>query len=600
MKLPALIICTVVGVSVFLTCTRVDASKADKGTLYDVYERTFKTSGISEKGDGWKSRQDMTVTFTKGNDSITLPGFWAGADQWKFRASLPSPGTWEWSVSAPGLNFSIASGYVNIKVPSGDVNLGFVHGNPSYPHSISYSRNNTPVFVWGNTGYLLLQRALDGDNWKAFIDSTQKYGMNMIRFLVTMWGFGNGTQCPWKNCTYEAPHYGAFNPDYWDTMDRIIKYLQQRDMIAELILFPDASVPGRNDSGHDPNGREGMYNMSKAQEEAYVRYAVARYAAYTNVIWCIANEWAINNRARYEGVTDSAPYFRSDFSNKTHIDESGKLVAGGFVTRSWVENIGNYLYDVDPYIERFGRLASVHNPGKQWFHNDAYVYGKFLFNSEKWATSDIIQYHNERNSTEADVWGHHGIAINRADKVPVFNDEYGYEGYRGTTSTMSRKAGWGIAIEGGYGSWGDDTGDEKGNHYGDFGYAGALLGVWRGNARTPPTIRVMTGIMRSLQFWKMAPHNELLTSKPLRGNAYLLAEPGKQYLMYAANGGYTGNFEVNLLSGTYHGRWISTTSGETAKAVNAFTTTGGEKKFTAPDFSNNEDIVLLIERTKSK
>lgn len=561
------------------------ALAGDSVGLYDVYERVFTEA--TNMGAAEKSHQEMTVVFTKhGQQEIILPGFWDGGNIWKFRISFPEKGTWRWKVKAPGRNFDRKEGKVRV-IPSS--NNGFVQRNPDYPHTVSYSRDRRPVFVWGNTGYDIVKQELEGNTtvWQKFVDKSKEYGMNKIRLLVTMWNFGKtpvdaSTYCPWDHCSYEDPHYDAFNTTYWQALDRIVRYMQAKGVIADIILFPDGPVPDHNDNGKDPNGREGMYNMSKAQETAYTKYAVARFAAYTNVIWCIANEWNLSERERFKGITN----------------------AQGSVPESWVNDIGQVLYNNDPYLSLFHRLASVHNTGRQKYQPASYNEYDFAFSDQKWAIHDVVQYHREDRATKANTWGHFSIRQNWDDEVPVFNDEYGYEGYHCTpgwpetsctTPAMSRKAGWGIAIAGGYGSWGDDSGDRHGDHKGAFGYAGALLGIWRGNAKTPPAIKVMTGIMRSLAFWKMSPNDQLIVKKPSDADAYLLADTGRQYLMYVANGGYEGEFTIHFKAGSYKGKWIETTSGKQLGTAISFTL-GQDKNKTlkAPDFSQNTDVVLKI------
>lgn len=560
----------------------------DSVGAYNVYEKAFNAAGISEKNNAWRSGQEMTVTLTMGKDSIILPGFWDGDSTWKFRVSLPDSGTWHWVVNADSLSFNGARGSFYVHHSS---NKGFLRPHPDYPHSVSYSRKNTPVYVWGNTGYQIIVQALEGKTavWHEFVDKSLKHGMNKTRMLVTMWNFGtpsiNTKYCPWENYTNKHPRFNAFNTNYWKALDSIVRYMQQKEMIADLILFPDTHL---------------LHAMTDEDEKRYVKYIIARYAAFTNVIWCIANEWNINMRERYEGK-NNFPYFNPDNPNLE-----------GHVPMSWVHNIGDYLYINDPYLSRFQRLTSVHNTGNHGkkingqnfpYRSKSYHDHIFLFSGEDWATYDILQYHDPKgainfpgNHGDGDDWGHYIIMQNRNDNVPVFNDEYGYEGsigWRGgqVTTDKSRKAGWGIAIAGGYGSWGANLND-------DFGDSGALLGVWKNNAKTPPAIKVMTNIMKGLDFWKMKSHDRLIKVSPTTGNAYLYANPGYQYLMYAANGGYSGSFRIEVKAGAYQGGWISTTSGEIVKNVEPFTLSSTEPvTFTAPDFSQNGDIVLRLVST---
>ena len=268
---------------------------ADTGTLYNVYEKNFNCVGNCPSSDDARSSQTFVATFRNGSTTIQLPGFWAGGNAWKFRFAPISTGTWSWDVATtPQLTFSEApTGSVNV---SSSGNHGFLKQDSLKPYTLGYS-DGTPEYVWGNTAYAILDTALHGDTtgWHTFVDQTRAHGMNKIRMLVTMWDFGdlypNEKRYPWQNCTVASPQFRAFNQPYWQKLDEIVQYMQSKGVISELILFPDY--------GHPTSGDRGLYAMMQADEQRYMKFAIARYAAYSNVIWCLTNEWGNNWRSRF-------------------------------------------------------------------------------------------------------------------------------------------------------------------------------------------------------------------------------------------------------------------------------------------------------------
>jgi hypothetical protein len=74
--------------------------------------------------------------------------------------------------------------------------------------------------------------------------------------------------------------YERFNPAFWQHLEKCIAALRDLGIEADLILFHPY------DDGH-----WGFDRMTAQAEDRYLRYAVARLAAYRNVWWSLANEW---------------------------------------------------------------------------------------------------------------------------------------------------------------------------------------------------------------------------------------------------------------------------------------------------------------------
>lgn len=98
---------------------------------------------------------------------------------------------------------------------------------------------------------------------------------------------------------------------------------------------------------------------------------------------------------------------------------------------------------------------------------------------------------------------------------------------------------------------------------------------------------IATGVMRELAWWRLDPHNELVAGG---GEAYALAEPGAQYLVYAPAGGEV-SLDLRGVAGALRARWIDPATG---RREPAFRLAGGEVvRLGAP---GTGDRVLLADR----
>jgi hypothetical protein len=89
-----------------------------------------------------------------------------------------------------------------------------------------------------------------------------------------------------------------------------------------------------------------------------------------------------------------------------------------------------------------------------------------------------------------------------------------------------------------------------------------------------------------IEYWKMAPHNALVKSGT---RVYALAEPGRQYLIYAAAG---GSLSVDLAPGSYHIRRLDPRTGATDALPHV--EGGATRSFSLPD---GQDWVLWLDAT---
>jgi hypothetical protein len=154
--------------------------------------------------------------------------------------------------------------------------------------------------------------------------------------------------------------FSRFNPAFFQHLEQRIGHLRELGIEADLILF-------------HPYDRWGFSTMTRDDNERYLRYVIARLAAYRNVWWSLANE--------YDLMFNTIPM------------------------KDW-----DWLFQLIQTHDPYQHLRSIHN--WQWDNTTLYDHGK------PWVTHCSIQH------------GHMDLVLKwrGAYHKPVVVDEAGYEG----------------------------------------------------------------------------------------------------------------------------------------------------------------------------
>ncbi len=536
-----------------LTSLPVAAQAADV-PQWSTYCIQFTASGSSSN---WYTDPAgiVSATFTgPGGITKTVTGFWNGDNVFDIRFTPAVQGDWTYTTDSPNAGLNNQSGSLNAVAPNAG-NHGFLRSDPDNENRTFVWDDGTRYFMWGQTYDDIVQTAMAGADWKTGIDNSLAHGMTKVRITVltdsstpnytghdTVWSHAN------HGYPYTSPYVGAdsqaLNKDqlnfaYWNKLDEVLAYLDSKGMVAELTIF-------------HPYNQNNVFGTD-AQNDRFLKYVVARYAAYHNVTWNLSYEWVIADDAGH-----SNPQDQNDFNH------FGSLVRAN-----------------DPWIARDGGLRplSVHNCADSIVHE---------FLDAAWSTSVSQQYHRNGNLVSnvqyGDVWGNAGILANLGHGKPVVNDEYAYIGgnYNNMpfTQTVHRNAIWGVVTAGGFGSSGDGRVFTDGSNQ----WIAFNTGDWA-NAPQYDDIKHMVDFFttKGIQYWKMTSHNELKTSGT---RTYVLAEPGRQYVAYLATG---GTFALSLPAGEYYAYRYNPRTGETSPLPSV--AGGGAASFTMPD--SNDWVVHL-------
>lgn len=220
------------------------------------------------------------------NTGMRIPGFFDGND-FKFRVSPPLDGDWTYRVMLG--NRPVGEGA--FAYTSGEDSLkGGLAIDPGTPRCFTY-KDGSPCFLVSyecNWLFALEQAFPDQGRTLAFLQRIGNSGFNCVLMNLyahdTSWrpgktepaDFGPPPCSPWEGGN-DQPDFTKPNPAFWEAMDRTVAAFQEAGIFLHLLFkvynklvnWPEADSP---------------------EEELFFRHAVARYQAYSCMIWDFAKE----------------------------------------------------------------------------------------------------------------------------------------------------------------------------------------------------------------------------------------------------------------------------------------------------------------------
>jgi hypothetical protein len=386
---------------------------------------------------------------------------------------------------------------------------GMLRVDPQNPYHFIWSGTSEHYFWNGTTSYLLFGwqngqtiyhildrldslkvnhmrtalcgRIRDGKSWsEPKLKNTDNFSMQLSPWLVD-------NKDSIENITFDP---SRFDLNYWHKIDKALQYARNKDMILSIIFYLDGARTNAQPFKSDTGG--GML------EKLYYRYAIARLAAYSNVIWDVSNEYRL---------------FRSD---------------------DWAEKMGAFVKATDPYKH----LTSIHG------------FPYFQFRKSEWA--DFAYYQEWDNAG-----GYNFMLANRLQQeqtgrpIPQVNEEYGYEDHYpdfsfdkicppGRDGDNRRRLAWRICMAGGYQTTGESA--KNGNEADGSPCGGWINGLGKGSSTMLKGNAAMRKIFEQTEWWKLTPENNIINH-----GGYCLCLHGKQYLLYVV----WGYIKVKLVPGKY-------------------------------------------------
>jgi hypothetical protein len=405
----------------------------------------------------------IQARFRSQGKDITVDGFYDGNHTWKVRFMPEASGTWTFTTVSTDPDLDGKSGSFVVDVPSpGNHGPVVVHNR----YHLAYA-DGTPYLLLGTTLYNWLNR--DRELEIRTLATLSRNPFNKVRFLVfPKWMVFNHVapaRFPYLQTEPGKFDLDRFDPEFFAHYESRIRDLEALGIEADIILF-------------HPYDKWGFSSMDERHDDAYFKYVVARFAAFRNIWWTLANEFDV---------------FRHQ--------------------KDW-RHLGELLAKIDPY----GHQRGIHN-----------CCTAFYDNSQSWITHVILQ----------DLTGQRRTASSRNDSAmaldarkvgkPVVVDEYGYEGNNGLAwSNLGPREAvelhWAITMAGAYGSHGETYVNP--GHLLWWSVGGELVGA------APARLGFLKEIVSEAPYGDMEPAPDLVAS----GNPLItaIAKRGSYYLFHFA------------------------------------------------------------------
>lgn len=223
--------------------------------------------------------KDVTLTarFHYRHRTVEADGFYDGGGQYCIRFMPDTEGVWTFETVSNTAELDGLEGRLTCTEPGAgnhgpvgvdkQVHFAYADGTAYYPFG-------TTSYVWNHQSEQLEEQTL-----ASLRDAA---AFNKIRMCVFPkhydYNLGEPELYPFEGSFQKGWDYTAFNPAYWQHLERRIEDLQNLGIEADLILF-------------HPYDRWGFAEMSPETDEYYLRYALARLSAFRNVWWSLANEF---------------------------------------------------------------------------------------------------------------------------------------------------------------------------------------------------------------------------------------------------------------------------------------------------------------------
>lgn len=536
-----------------------DAVKVPEWSVHEI-----ALSAAREYGNPYTD-VEVSATFTGPDGAmIRVRGFWDGGRGFKIRFTPTVPGEWRFAITSipKGDGLTRSGSFLATQPRPGS--HGFLRQDAQYPWTFSFD-DETRLFMLGTTYYGIVGNARAGGGWQESVTNVARYGMNKVRmFLPFSRGGGDDRRGSEEgDRTFHYAQSSAFSDqtaerldlEHWRVVDKIVPFMAEQGVLADLIVFPYR--------------QEGEFAGTLEHDRRYLRYVLARYAAFPNVIWCLVNEW--NYSVLSQGYWNEMGWMaRTEDPWGTDRGQPRALSIHQQTRPDW--NFADQTWPSHAVVQ-FG----VRNRGKLERVGDEWV-----------QPADGVKLFRH-----GDQWGNYSIVRNWTGKYPVVNDESGYIGEPYDDSAGGSKADdrvvrftrekhrhtlWGIALAGGFAAAGDKNDYADGRPY--------MSANWHDVSEYGDIKRLVDLFTApGFEYWKMAPHNEVIKSGV---RVYVLAEPGRSYVFYAAAG---GEFSAELAPGDYAAFQFDPRTGEEVAIARIHG--GGASQFQCPD---GQDWVFRLRR----
>jgi hypothetical protein len=218
----------------------------------------------------------LTGQFIHAADTISVQGFYDGNGVYKIRFMPQKEGEWSYLTASNAKKLDKKKG-IFLCTPALKDNHGPVAVKDTYYFAYA---DGTPHNSFGTTCYGWVHQ---GDSLaEATIRTLSKGYFNKMRMCIFPksydWNHNDPKFYPFEGTPPKDWNFSRFNPAFFRNIEKRINQLDSLGIEADLIVF-------------HPYDRWGFSTMDRKTDDLYIDYIIARFAAYKNVWWSMANEY---------------------------------------------------------------------------------------------------------------------------------------------------------------------------------------------------------------------------------------------------------------------------------------------------------------------
>lgn len=236
---------------------------------------------------------DFSATFeSESGRSMTVAGFYNGQQEYRIRFTPPTTGRWKYTTKSSAPDLDGKRGELAV-APAREGRRGGIVVDPKMPRRFIYENGDSYYPIAFESDWLF---SLDAENasdipvTRKFVDTLAENGFNQVVMNVFAYDvkwpkdarlkkkhdYGSPQVFPFAG-NNESPEHDTLNIEYFQRLDRVIDYLDQREIAAHLMIYVW-------------NKRVAWPEANSEADDRYFDYVVRRYQAYPNLVWDISKE----------------------------------------------------------------------------------------------------------------------------------------------------------------------------------------------------------------------------------------------------------------------------------------------------------------------
>jgi len=221
---------------------------------------------------------EISAQFKEGDNTVEAQGFYDGDGIYKMRFMPEVIGKWSYVTKSNCEELNGQTGEFTCVKPSPN-NHGPVRIHNTfyfrYADGIPYHQFGTTCYAWVHQGDEMEEQTLE---------TLANAPFNKMRMCIFpkdyAYNKNEPVYYPFEGTPLKDWDITRFNPEFWRHFEKRVLALQKLGIEADIILFHTYD-------------RWGFEEMDAESDDRYIRYAVARLAAFRNVWWSLANEYDI-------------------------------------------------------------------------------------------------------------------------------------------------------------------------------------------------------------------------------------------------------------------------------------------------------------------